>query len=93
VVSKVSARIGRFGPLVQISGEGEDDKPQYAPLRTGQRLETITLEEALDLFKLPRTVGEYEGKPVSVSIGRFGPYVKHDNLFISMPKNGRSLHD
>jgi DNA topoisomerase-1 len=83
---QVSARIGRFGPLVQISGEGEDDKPQYAPLRTGQRLETITLEEALDLFKLPRTVGEYEGKPVSVSIGRFGPYVKHDNLFISMPK-------
>ena len=83
---QVSARIGRFGPLVQISGEGEDDKPQYAPLRTGQRLETITLEEALDLFKLPRTVGDYEGKPVSVSIGRFGPYVKHDNLFISMPK-------
>jgi DNA topoisomerase-1 len=83
---QVSARIGRFGPLVQISGEGEDDKPQYAPLRTGQRLETITLEEALDLFKLPRTVGEYEGKSVSVSIGRFGPYVKHDNLFISMPK-------
>jgi DNA topoisomerase-1 len=83
---QVTARIGRFGPLVQISGEGEDDKPQYAPLRTGQRLETITLEEALDLFKLPRTVGDYEGKAVSVSIGRFGPYVKHDNLFISMPK-------
>ena len=83
---QVIARIGRFGPLVQISSEGDDDKPQYAPLRTGQRLESITLEEALDLFKLPRTVGQYEGKDVAVSIGRFGPYVKHDNLFISMPK-------
>ena len=83
---QVIARIGRFGPLVQISGDDEDDKPQYAPLRMGQRLETITLEEALDLFKMPRTIGDYEGKSVSVSIGRFGPYVKHDGLFISVPK-------
>ncbi|MFM7016506.1 MAG: type I DNA topoisomerase [Bacteroidota bacterium] len=83
---QVIARIGRFGPLVQISSEGEEDKPQFAPLRTGQRLETITLEEALDLFKLPRTLGEYEGKSVSVSIGRFGPYIKHDSLFVSLPK-------
>jgi DNA topoisomerase-1 len=83
---KVSARIGRFGPLVQISSEDEDDKPQYAKLRADQRLETITIEEALDLFKMPRTVGTYEDLDVTIGIGRFGPYVKHENKFVSISK-------
>lgn len=83
---KVSARIGRFGPLVQISSEDEDDKPQYAKLRADQRLETITLEEALDLFKMPRIVGTYEDLDVTIGIGRFGPYVKHENKFVSLAK-------
>ena len=83
---KVIARIGRFGPLVQISAEGEDDKPQYAKLRSGQRLETITLEEALDLFKMPRNLGDYQGHDITIGIGRFGPYAKHENLFASLGK-------
>ncbi len=84
---KVIARIGRFGPLVQISGEEEDEKPQFAKLRSGQRLETITLDEALDLFKMPRNLGKYEGEDVTIGIGRFGPYVKHVSLFASIPKD------
>ena len=81
----IYVRIGRFGPLVQ-SGESGDEKnkPKFASLRKDQRLETITLEEALDLFKLPRNLGNYEKKEVTVSIGRFGPYVKHDNKFFSL---------
>lgn len=83
---QVSARIGRFGPLVQIASDDEDEKPQYARLRTGQRLETITLEEALDLFKMPRNIGTYEDQEVAIGIGRFGPYIRHDGLFVSLPK-------
>ena len=86
---KVIVRLGKFGPLAQL-GETpeneEDEKPIFAGLRKGQFIERITLEEALDLFKLPRTIGEYEGTAVTAAIGRFGPYVKFKNLFISIPK-------
>ncbi len=83
----VSVKIGRFGPLVQIgNGEG-DEKPQFASLLKGQSVNTITLEEALKLFEFPRIIGEFEGYEVSVAIGRFGPYIKHNNKFISIPKD------
>lgn len=83
----VIVRIGRFGPLVQIgeSGEGKE-KPRFAGLRKDQRMETITLEEAMLLFKMPRVVGEFEGKEMKVGIGRFGPYVVHNNVFTSLGK-------
>ena len=82
----VSVKIGRFGPLVQL-GEGDtDEKPQFASLLKGQSVSTITLEEALKLFEFPRTIGEYEGTDVTVAIGRFGPYIKHNNKFVSIPK-------
>ncbi|UII24937.1 type I DNA topoisomerase [Fulvivirga maritima] len=83
---KVIARLGRFGPLAQL-GDDEEEKPQYASLRSGQFIESITLEEALELFKLPRDLGEFEEKPVQANIGRFGPYVRHDNKFVSIPKD------
>ena len=84
---ELSVKIGRFGPLAQLGEATEDGaKPQFASLRAGQHLETITLDEALELFKLPRTLGEYEGKTVTVAIGRFGPYVRHDGKFISLEK-------
>ncbi len=85
---ELSVKIGRFGPLAQLGEATEGgEKPQFASLRPGQHLETITIEEALELFKLPRTLGEYEGKTVTVAIGRFGPYVRHDGKFISLEKN------
>jgi DNA topoisomerase-1 len=85
---EVSVKIGRFGPVAQLgeASNGEGEKPQFASLRSGQHLETITLEEALELFKLPRQLGDYEDKKVSVAIGRFGPYVRHDNKFVSLGK-------
>jgi len=84
---ELSVKIGRFGPIAQLGEATEDGaKPQFASLRAGQHLETITLEDALELFKLPRTLGEYEGKTVTVAIGRFGPYVRHDSKFISLEK-------
>ncbi|WP_372934145.1 type I DNA topoisomerase [Mariniphaga sediminis] len=86
---QVSVKIGRYGPVAQLgeaSTEENSEKPQFASLRAGQHLETITLEEALELFKLPRELGEYENKKVTVSIGRFGPYVRHDNKFVSLGK-------
>ncbi|WP_167617292.1 type I DNA topoisomerase [Maribellus sediminis] len=86
---QVSVKIGRFGPLAQLgeaSTEEDAEKPTFSSLRSGQHLETITLEEALDLFKLPRELGEYESKKVTVAIGRFGPYVRHDNKFVSLGK-------
>jgi DNA topoisomerase-1 len=86
---QVSVRIGRFGPLAQIGASSEDEaaeKPKFASLRKGQHIETITLEEALDLFKLPRTLGEFENKVVVIGIGRFGPYVRHDGKFVSLKK-------
>lgn len=85
---EISVKIGRFGPLAQLGEVTEGgEKPQFASLRAGQHLETITLEDALELFKLPRNLGEYEGKTVTVAIGRFGPYVRHDSKFISLEKN------
>jgi DNA topoisomerase-1 len=86
---KISVRIGRYGPFVQIgeSQENEDDeKPRYASLRAGQMIETITLPEALDLFKLPFQLEDYQGKELSVGVGRFGPYIKWGESFISLPK-------
>jgi DNA topoisomerase-1 len=85
---ELSVKIGRFGPIAQLGEMTEGaEKPLFASLRPGQHLETITLEEALELFKLPRTIGDYEGKPVSVAIGRFGPYIRHNSLFVSLDKN------
>ncbi|MEO8148968.1 MAG: type I DNA topoisomerase [Bacteroidia bacterium] len=83
---QVSVRIARFGPVAQLGGTAEEDKAQYASLRAGQRLETITLEEALELFKLPRILGEYESKDIKIAIGRFGPYAQHNSAFYSLPK-------
>ncbi len=83
----VSVKIGRFGPVIQIGSADDKEKPRFAQLAKGLSLETITLEEALESFKLPRTLGEHEGSPVSVGVGRFGPYVRHGNTFISIPKN------
>lgn len=82
----ISARMGRYGPMVQIGTATDEEKPKFAKLKASQSIETITLEEALELFKLPLTLGEYEGLEVSVNIGRFGPYVKWGEQFISIPK-------
>ncbi len=85
----VIARMGRFGPMVQIgiSDEGEEATPRFASLRKGQSIETITLEEALELFRLPLSLGEHEGKEVSVNSGRYGPYVKWGDDFVSLPRS------
>jgi DNA topoisomerase-1 len=82
-------RMGKFGPMAQIGKADEETgkKARYARLRAGQSLETITFEEALELFKLPRTLGQHEGKEVKASIGRFGPYVQFDKTFVSIPKD------
>ncbi len=82
----VLVRIGKYGPMAQIGAADDEEKPQFASLRSNQHLETITLEEALELFKLPRDLGEYKGKKVTAAIGRFGPYVRHDGLFASLTK-------
>ncbi len=82
----MSVRVGRFGPLVQI-GDNDDEEKKYASLRPGQSIETITIEEALDLFKLPRALGEYNNQKITAAIGRFGPYVKYGSLFASVPKD------
>ena len=83
----VTARLGRFGPMVQIGSTAEgEEKPRFAKLRTNQSIETINLEEALELFKLPRNIGAFEGEDVVVNIGRFGPYAQHDGLFYSLKK-------
>ena len=83
---QVSARIGRFGPMVQL-GENDDPNKKYSSLKQEQLIETLTLDEALKLFELPRMVGEYEGKEIVASTGKFGPYLRHDSKFISMKKN------
>lgn len=82
----VSVRVGRFGPLVQIGSADDEEKPRFASLRKGQMIETITFEEAMDLFKLPKKVGEFEEKEMTVAIGRFGPYIRHASAFYSLPK-------
>lgn len=83
----VFVKIGRYGPMVQIGQAGDEEKPVFATMKKGQSTETITLEEALELFKLPRTLGEFEDKEVSVGAGRFGPYIKHDGKYVSLPKD------
>ena len=88
---KMSVRIGRYGPFVQVGETPTDDdkenKPLYASLRSGQSIETISLEEALELFKLPKKVGIFEEKDMTVAIGKFGPYIKHNSAFFSLPKD------
>lgn len=88
---KIVARMGRFGPMVQIGDVSDEDKPRFAALRKNQSIETITYEEAMDLFKLPLSLGEFEGQEVSVNVGRFGPYVKLGEQFISIPKGEEPL--
>ena len=80
----VSVKIGRYGPIVQIGSAEDEDKPRFAQMKKGQTIETITLDEALELFRLPRTLGEFEGNPVSVGTGRFGPYIRHDKFYVSL---------
>jgi DNA topoisomerase-1 len=82
----VAVRIGRYGPMVQIGEAEDEEKPQFASLLKGQSMETITFEEAMDLFKLPRNLGKFEEADVTVAIGRFGPYVRHQNKFVSLGK-------
>jgi DNA topoisomerase-1 len=87
----VVARLGRFGPMVQIGGTEDEEKPRFATLKQNQSIETITLEEALDLFRLPLSLGTYQEKEVVVNNGRFGPYIKWGEDFISLPKGEEPL--
>ena len=82
----VSVKIGRYGPVIQIGKSDDEEKPRFAQITKGMSMETITLQQALDSFKLPRTLGEFEDSAVTVGIGRFGPYVRHQNAFVSIPK-------
>jgi DNA topoisomerase-1 len=82
----VSVKIGRFGPVIQIGTADDEEKPRFSQLRKGLSLETITLEEALDAFKLPRTLGDFEDKTVTAGIGPFGAYIKHNSQYVSIPK-------
>lgn len=84
---KVIARMGRYGPMVQIGDVSDEEKPRFAKLKNTQSIETISFDEAMELFKLPRTLGTFEDKEVSVSIGRFGPYIAHDGKFYSLGKD------
>ncbi len=83
----VSVRIGRFGPMVQIGNKDDEEKPQFAGLPKGETMDSVTLEMALKLFDLPRQLGDFEDKVVTVAIGRFGPYVRHDSKFVSLGKD------
>ena len=82
----IIARMGRYGPMVQIGSQNDEEKPRFAKLKAGQSIETITLEEAQELFKLPLSLGEHDNLEVSVNLGRFGPYVKFGDQFVSIPK-------
>lgn len=82
----VFVKIGRFGPMVQIGTADDSNKPQFAQIPSGKTMDSLTLEEALELFKLPREVGEFEGKTVVIGSGRFGPYIQHDKKYVSIPK-------
>jgi DNA topoisomerase-1 len=82
----VYAKIGRFGTIIQIGSADDEEKPRFAQMRKGQSMETITLEEALELFKLPRTLGQFEKADVTIGTGRFGPYVLHNKKYVSLPK-------
>ena len=82
--------MGRYGPIVQLGESANDDnnkKPQFAGLQKDQSIDTVTLAEAVELFKLPREVGQYEDSPITAAVGRFGPYIKHENLFVSLKKD------
>ncbi len=83
----VSVKIGRFGPVVQIGSAEDEEKPRFAQLPKDKSLETITLEEALELFRLPRTLDEFEGETITIGAGRFGPYVQHNRKYVSIPKD------
>ena len=87
----ISVKISRFGPVVQIGSQSETEHPQFASLQKGQSINTITLDEALKLFQLPKTLGEFEGKPVVVGVGRFGPYIQNNGKFYSIPKGSSPL--
>lgn len=87
----VFVKIGRFGPVVQIGKADDDEKPRFAQVPSDQSIETMTLDQALELFKLPRTVGEFEGTPVVIGAGRFGPYVMHNKKYVSIPKTENPL--
>ena len=82
----VSVKIGRFGPIVQIGASTDEEKPRFAQMKPGQTMETITLEEALELFSLPRMLGDFEEKSITIGAGRFGPYIKHNDAYVSIPK-------
>jgi DNA topoisomerase I len=82
----VYARLGKYGPMIQVGEAEDEEKPQFTSLQTGQRLTDVTLAEALDLFRLPRKMDEFEGKSLSVGVGRFGPFVKHGSTYTSIPK-------
>lgn len=84
---KVIVRMGRYGPMVQIGGPDEEEKPKFAKLRSGMNLETITFDEAMELFQLPRVAGTHESMDVTISEGRFGPYVLYDKKFYSLKKD------
>jgi DNA topoisomerase-1 len=83
---KVIARMGRYGPMVQIGDVNDEEKPRFAKLKNTQSIETISFDEAMELFKLPRTLGQFEGSDVMINIGRFGPYIAHDKKFYSLGK-------
>ncbi len=82
----VSVKIGRFGPIVQVGSATDEEKPRFAQMKPGQTLETITLEEALGLFGLPRTLGEYAGETVTIGAGKYGPYIKYNGAYVTLPK-------
>jgi DNA topoisomerase-1 len=82
----VIARMGRYGPMVQIGAQEDEEKPKFAKLKATQSIETISMEDAMELFKLPRNLGQFEEKDVTVNIGRFGPYIAHDGKFYSLGK-------
>lgn len=88
---QVSVKIGRFGPVAQIGSATDEEKPRFASLKQGQSIETITLEEVLELFKLPRTLGKHEGHTVTIGMGRFGLYIHCDKLYVSLPKDADPL--
>ncbi len=82
----ISVKIGRYGPVVQMGSSEDEEKPRFAQMRKGMSMETLTLEEAIELFKLPRSLGEFEDKEVKIGVGRFGPYVYHSSKYASLPK-------
>ena len=88
---QISVKIGKYGPIAQIGTSEEEEKPVFASLRPNQSIESVTLEETLELFKLPRELGEFEEKGMTVAVGRFGPYIRHNSAFYSLPKTDDPL--